>query len=137
MFGSLYILCVRFGDFVNLLLSQIFTVFGTIRFVSLDEAVNRRNPARFMRWSERKILLNQFNGGFLLDGKVGRLSRKVSYQSMITVGGMGTGKSANLIIPNLLTADNCSLVISDTSGELYDKTAGYLATHGTYPHPHS
>jgi len=130
MFGNLYIIFVHINDAISLVLSQFLTVFGAIRFYSADEIANHRNPARFMRWNERKRLLNQFNGGFLLDGKVGRLSRKVSFQSILTVGGMGTGKTANLIMPNLLTADNCSLVITDTSGELYEQTSGYLASQG-------
>ncbi len=130
MFGNVYILFVRVGDALSLFLSQLLTLFGLVKFRSVDEIANRRNPARFMRWSKRKQLLNQFNGGFLLDGKVGRLSRRVSFRSIITTGGMGVGKSANLIIPNLLTADNASLVISDTSGELYEQTSGYLAERG-------
>lgn len=130
MFGRLYILVVRVRDLFGLVVSQLVTVFGMVEFRSVDEVVNRRNPARFMRWSARKRLLNQFNGGFLLDGKVGRLSRGVSYRSLITTGGMGTGKSANLILPNLLSADDCSLVINDTSGELYEQTSGYLAAKG-------
>jgi len=130
MFGNLYIYLVRINDVISLVLSQVLTVFGALRFYSADEIANHRNPARFMRWNERKRLLNQFNGGFLLDGKVGRLSQKVSFQSILTVGGMGTGKTANLILPNLLTADDCSLVISDTSGELYEQTSGYLAAQG-------
>ena len=130
MFGNAYIIFVRIGDFVSLVLSQTLTFFGALQFSSADEIVNRRNPARWMRWSKRKQLLNQFNGGFLLDGKVARLSKKKSFQSLITVGGMGTGKTANLIMPNILTAKDCSLVISDTSGELYQQTSGYLAGQG-------
>ena len=130
MFGRVYIFFVRLRDLISLVASQLLTFFGAVQFRSADEIVNRRNPARFMRWSLRKRLLNQFNGGFLLDGKVGRLSRGVSYRSLITTGGMGTGKSANLIIPNLLTADDCSLVINDTSGELYEQTSGHLAAKG-------
>ena len=130
MFGNLYIYVVRMNDAISLVLSQLLTVFGALRLYSADEIANRRNPARFMRWNERKRLLNQFNGGFLLDGKVGRLSRKKSFQSILTVGGMGTGKTANLIMPNLLTADNCSLVITDTSGEIFEQTAGYLSSVG-------
>ena len=130
MFGNAYILFVRMIDCISLITSQLLTLGGAIQFRSTDEIVNHRNPARFMRWSKRKQLLNQFNGGFLLDGKVGRLSRKVSFRSLITTGGMGVGKSANLIIPNILTTDHCSLVISDCSGELYEQTSGYLAAQG-------
>ena len=130
MFGKLYIFFVRLDDLIGLILSQTLTLFGMIQWTSAHEAINKNNPARFMRWSERKQLLNQFNGGFLLDGKVGRLSQKKSFQSILTVGGMGTGKTANLIMPNLLTADDCSLVITDTSGEIFAQTAGYLSSQG-------
>ena len=120
----------RLSDFLGLLFSQIFTLFGFLRFVSADELANRRHPARFMRWSERNRRVNQFNGGFLIDGKVGRLSCRASYQSLITVGGMGAGKSANLVIPNILTARDTSLVITDTSGEIFEQTSGYLKSVG-------
>ena len=53
-----------------------------MRFTSPDELLNQRKPARFMRWSERTRHLNQFNGGFLIDGKVRQLSRRVSFQSL-------------------------------------------------------
>ena len=130
MFGNLYIYFVRITDAISLIMSQILTLGGALKFRSMDEIANKRNPARFMRWSHRKLLLNQFNGGFLLDGKVGRLSQKKSYQSLITTGGMGSGKTANLIMSNLLTAENCSLVITDTSGELFEQTSGYLKQQG-------
>ncbi len=120
----------RFFDFCSLVASQLLTLFGCLRFTSLDELANQRRPARFMRWSERKRRVNQFNGGFLIDGKVRRLSQRVSFQSLLTVGGMGTGKSANLVLPNILTADNCSLVLSDTSGEIFEQTSGYLESAG-------
>lgn len=130
MLGRVYIFFVRVDDFIALVLSQLVTLFGLIEYRSAHETIHKNNPARFMRWSERKRLLNQFNRGFLLDGKVGRLSQKKSFQSILTVGGMGTGKTANLILPNLLTADHCSLVITDTSGEIFEKTAGVLAARG-------
>ena len=130
MFGSIYLFFVRLDDLIGLILSQIVTLFGTVEWTSAHEIMHRNQPARFMRWSHRKQLLNQFNGGFLIDGKVGRLSRRASFQSLVTTGGMGTGKSANLIIPNILTADDCSLVITDTSGELYEQTSGALQAKG-------
>ena len=130
MFSGLASFLRRFSDFVSLCVSQILTLGGLLEFTSVDELVNQRKPARWMRWSKRKQLLNQFNGGFLLDGKVGRLSEQASFQSIVTTGGMGVGKSANLILPNLLTASNCSLVVTDTSGELFEQSAGALAARG-------
>ena len=120
----------RIFDFISLFLSQLLTLGGLLVWRSFDGIVNQRNGARFMRWSERKRLINQFNGGFLIDGKVGRLSQRVSFQSIITTGGMGVGKSAGLVMPNILTAENCSMVVTDTSGEIYEQTAGYLESRG-------
>jgi type IV secretory pathway TraG/TraD family ATPase VirD4 len=130
LISRFYLVFVRIGDILDLIWSNLTTLGGIIRFVSVDELVNRRKPANFMRLVERKNLINQFHSGFLLDGKVGRFSRKTSFRAMITVGGMGVGKSANLIMPNILTADHCSLVISDPSGEIYEQTSGYLANRG-------
>lgn len=86
--------------------------------------------ARFMGFWEKWLLLNKNNTGFLVDGHTKRLSAKASFESVLTVGGMGRGKSSNFVMPNLFTLDNCSFVVSDTSGEIYQKTSGYLASKG-------
>jgi type IV secretion system protein VirD4 len=46
------------------------------------------------------------------------------HESLITVGGPGTGKSAGQVIPNLLRYPG-SAVVLDVKGELWEKTAGY------------
>lgn len=86
--------------------------------------------ARFMGPWDRWKLLKSTHKGFLVDGHKKRLSEKVSFESVLTVGGMGRGKSSVFVIPNLLTLDNCSFVVSDTSGEIYEKTSGYLKKQG-------
>lgn len=86
--------------------------------------------ARFMGFFERLLLLNSGHRGFLLDGHRKRLSEKHSFQSIITVGGMGRGKSSVFVMPNLYTLKDCSFVVSDTSGEIYQQTSGYLASQG-------
>ena len=86
--------------------------------------------ARFMGFFERMLLLSASNYGFLVDGHKRRLSRKNSFQSVLTVGGMGRGKSSVFVMPNLYTLDDCSFVVSDTSGEIYQQTSGYLASKG-------
>ena len=92
--------------------------------------INGKSRARFMGVFERFILLNPHHKGFLIDGYNKRLSEKDSFESVLTVGGMGRGKSSIFVIPNLLTLNNCSAVISDASGEIYQKTSGYLASRG-------
>lgn len=81
---------------------------------------------------EKFSLVNRWNKGFVIDGRDGglRLSAKDSFKSLVAVGSMGAGKSSKLVIPNMLQLDNCSMVVTDTSGELYQKTSGYLAEQG-------
>lgn len=86
--------------------------------------------SRFMRPWSQYLLLNLFHKGFLVDGYKRRFSKKVSFQSLLTVAGVGKGKTSTFIIPNLMTLDNCSMVTLDTSGELYDQTSGYLKKKG-------
>lgn len=99
-------------------------------FGFLWRGIAPRQGARFMPASQSVGLLNRFHQGFVLDGKHGRLSQKASFQSVVAIGGMGKGKSTTQVIPNLLTLDNCSMVVTDTSGELYQQTSGYLAAQG-------
>lgn len=86
--------------------------------------------ARLMPVWQRASLFNRRNRGFLLDGRHARLSKKISFESMVTVGGMGRGKSSSFVMPNLYTLDDCSMVVTDTSGEIYEQTSGYLAAKG-------
>ena len=77
--------------------------------------------------SEREIL-SGFNKGFCLTGKR-NLSVKDSYQNALVVGGTGVGKSSLVLIPSLYTMQS-SFVVHDPSGELFEKTSGYLASCG-------
>lgn len=89
--------------------------------------------ARWMNGFERFFLLNRAtHKGFLVDGRINglRLSEKNSHKSVLALGGMGAGKSSTYVIPNAFELDNCSMVFTDTSGELYQQTSGYLARKG-------
>ena len=87
---------------------------------------------RFMSWYRRWRWLDRQGKGYLIDGKRARLPLPATYQGSILQGGMGMGKSSRFIMPNLLLLpkDKPSFVISDTSGELYKQTSGYLASQG-------
>lgn len=89
-------------------------------------------PSRFMGWFERKWLLRGSNAGPLVDGKSARLTEEAGYERILVQGGMGRGKSSTFVMPNLLNlpASKPSFVISDTSGEIYQNTSGYLASQG-------
>jgi hypothetical protein len=73
-------------------------------------------------------LLSELHEGFLIDGVLRALSRKASFQSV--VGGVGKGKTTGLCIPNLFHLHRASLVVIDTSGEVFEQTSGALAAEG-------
>lgn len=93
-------------------------------------AGRRWEGARYMGAVEEAKFLSPRNKGWLVDGKNKRLSERVSYQSVLTVGGMGKGKSSCFVMPNLFTLDNRSMVVTDTSGEIYETTARHLEAKG-------
>lgn len=88
------------------------------------------NNARYMNLWTQLQLFGSHRDGFIVDGYKKRFSSKTSFESVLTLGGMGRGKSSIFVIPNLLTITNGSFVISDTSGELYQNTSGYLKRQG-------
>lgn len=93
-------------------------------------AGRRWEGARYLDPVEEAKFLSSRNKGWLVDGKNKRLSERVSYQSVLTVGGMGKGKSSCFVMPNLFMLDNRSMVVTDTSGEIYDATADTLRIRG-------
>jgi type IV secretory pathway TraG/TraD family ATPase VirD4 len=88
--------------------------------------------SQFMGWFERWRLLRSANQGPLVDGRSSRLSESAGYESILVQGGMGRGKSSTFVLPNLLSppSNQPSFVVSDTSGELYQASSGYLASQG-------
>lgn len=88
--------------------------------------------SEFMGWFERWRLLRSSNQGPLVDGRTSRLTETAGYESILVQGGMGRGKSSTFVLPNLLAppATLPSFVVSDTSGELYQASSGYLASRG-------
>ena|ERR1035437_9028548 len=73
-------------------------------------------------------LLSNGNAGFCLTG--GRnLTVKHSYQNALIIGGTGTGKSSVVLIPSLYTMEG-SYIVHDPSGELFNKSSGYLRQRG-------
>ena len=90
--------------------------------------ISPQTGARFMSWWES---LTFFGGrGWLVDGKRKRLSEKVSFQGIVMEAGVGGGKTSTQVFPNIYSLNHASLVITDTSGELYEQTSGFLKQHG-------
>lgn len=100
-------------------LRALFYIFG----ISFSES-------GFLPFFERVLFLNRFHKGLLLDGRHGRVSERVSYEHLALIARTGGGKTSSYIIPNIFTLDNASIVVTDLSGELFEKTSGFMAKRG-------
>lgn len=90
----------------------------------------RGYDARFMGWFERRKLLSSSHTGFVIDGHGARLSEEDSCRNLAVIASTGAGKTSAFIIPNLLSINSASMVITDPSGALFEKTSGDLARRG-------
>lgn len=100
-------------------------------FEALESLINgmssRQNEYKADFISEG-TLLSSWNHGFCLTGNK-NLTEKYSFQNSLIIGGTGTGKSSVVLIPSLYSMKG-SFVVHDPSGELYEKSAGYLKQKG-------
>lgn len=77
------------------------------------------------------VFVDQDSPSALLLGTLKGSGRAVFYphnESLVTIGGSGTGKSQAHVITNLLHYRGSAFVL-DVKGELWDKTAGYREKH--------
>lgn len=75
--------------------------------------------------------MNRFHKGLLIDGAGrNRLSAKNSFEHVAVISPTGGGKTTRYIVPNLLSLDDCSMVVTDPSGEIMQQTAGHLEKKG-------
>jgi len=89
------------------------------------------NSGMMGKFEERKFL-NFSNKGLVLDGQNKRLSEKESFNHMGIIARTGGGKTTSYIIPNILklAQGNTSMIVTDLSGELYQKTSGFMEKKG-------
>lgn len=94
--------------------------------------LRRREGARLLTPTETGQLLSPWNTGLVLDGGRGRLSERESFQNVCVIARVGAGKTSRYIIPNVLdkAKRNCSLVVNDPKGEVYEATSGYMQSRG-------
>ena len=89
-------------------------VFGHSRLASLKDAADYRLRER---------------NGVVLGYKQGMLLRSDSDQHVMVIGSPGQGKSRSFVMPTMMNYAG-SMFILDMSGELYEKTSGYMKTKG-------
>jgi len=104
----------------------------TVENLVFGHALRRRDGARLLTKSETSQLLSSRNTGLVLDGHKGRLSERESFQNVCVVARVGAGKTSRYIIPNVLdkARRNCSLVVNDPKGEVFEATSGYMQANG-------
>ena len=92
----------------------------------------RKRGASFLNKRESHQLFGKNTGGVLLDGHKRRLAVKDSFAGLAVISPTGSGKTTRYILPNIYTLapEGHSLVITDISGEIYEKTSGYLQSRG-------
>ena len=100
---------------------------------SLVWLINRsktNDSARFMNRREELQVFGPRNKGLIIDGRSQRLSEDASCKHIAILARTGAGKTSRFILPNLLKQDQCSFLVTDLSGELFQKTSGYLKKRG-------
>ena len=85
-----------------------------------------------MKKAEENKIFSSFNDGLLIDGNKKRLSQKESFNHLALISRTGGGKTTSFVLPNIykLANEKCSMVITDLSGEIFEKTSGYLKNKG-------
>ena len=87
----------------------------------------KKHQMQFMDSGDYNMLFGVFKGkelGLSLDNK--KVNRSAN---VLVIGGTGTGKTFKYIKPNLLQ-ENCSMVVTDPSGDIFSSFAPYLLSKG-------
>lgn len=123
----------------------IFSKMTNIRFEPLNNTLINPLQASFnflfrprsgddgmMKKVDEKKLFSKFNDGLLIDGKNKKLSSIESFNHLALISRTGGGKTSTYVLPNIynLANEKCSMVITDLSGEIFNKTSGYLKQRG-------
>ncbi len=105
---------------------------GTAKFLFKGQVLNKKTGADFAKPSSYSDYLNTRNTGLLIDGDNLRLSKDESYQNVCVMARVGAGKTSRYVIPNVLdkARQNCSMVINDPKGEVFENTSEHLKQNG-------
>ena len=107
---------------MNILLG-IWHVLSDAVLALFDRAHNKAFQAEFGKETD---IASRFNKGLLIS-RHRKLSRRKSCENVLLAGPTGSGKTTRLLLKNLYTLKNCSIVVNDPSKELYQLSSGYLS----------
>ena len=116
------------------LITSIFDLFEkllrfTFEFLEASySAIPKRNEGYNAQFASPGAILSRRETGFCLTGNRNQ-SKKLSFQNTIAIGGTGSGKSSVILLPSLYTMKD-SFIVHDPSGELFNKSSGYLLSQG-------
>lgn len=94
----------------------------------LKKILGKRPWWSHIRWLRWLRCFWKYNRGFALTQDQ-HLSQHESNSHALVTGTTGSGKSINPVLHTILNLEGQSIVLTDT-GELYEKTSGYLASQG-------
>jgi type IV secretory pathway TraG/TraD family ATPase VirD4 len=108
------------------------TSVSTAAFFIRGKIFNKTEGAAFLEEKDYSDFLSSRNDGLLLDGVKLRLTRQESFQNILLAARVGAGKTTKFIVPNVLDKanKNCSLVVHDPKGEVFELTSGYMKAKG-------
>lgn len=86
----------------------------------------RKSKVFNAKWGKERSIGRIWNKG-LLFSRNRKTTRKAAFENMYISGPTGSGKTARILIKQICSLKNCTLIINDPSGELRKKTSGYLA----------
>jgi len=89
-----------------------------------------QNQGRFLTEKEMRAVLSPTHTGLVIDGKDARLSHDASFRNMAVIATTGSGKTSSFIVPNLMSINDSSIVVTDPSGALCKQTAADLERRG-------
>ena len=108
---------------------MIFFIVGVARSAPKNEYTDfEHGSSDWSKNGEQYAVLNNKKGIVLAENNYLPVDKRGNV-NVLVVGGSGSGKSASYSIPNAYQMLG-SYVFTDPKGELYDKTAGYLKSHG-------
>lgn len=117
---------LHIGALVCLLLFCLYLLSGRKKKNTLH------GSAEWMSDWEQSKFLHKYNDGLCIDGKR-KIPKKLCFQHLMLAAPSGAGKTTVFTIPALLTLnpkENISAVVTDPSGEIFEKTSGFLSDKG-------
>lgn len=101
-------------------------------FMFLSGIFSKNRGSHLMSEREQFKNFSSFNKGILLDGTSKRLNEQDSFKHFLVTGKSGSGKTTGFIFPNIfkLAEEKKSIIVNDPSGEIFQKTSGYMQSKG-------